>query len=223
MSTRPPVPDWIREFSYQGWTNVFRHLPNETHLYGTETLFGDWNSRVLLLAKDWGPTSELELALRERDPQPWRHAERARGDRRGWRTNEKLVHLASVIPGGKLYGSATANMLYDAPGWSRTLKGWKCETLQGFFQCVLGWVLESMPRVGQVACMGNEAWFLTCRTIGNISSARQFAEYRKASQPVSGKVGEKNIIAFPLYHPAARVGDDVKEKGWRAFAASLLN
>lgn len=220
---RPPVPDWIREFSCRGWTNVFRHLPNEDHLYGTETLIGfdDWNSRVLLLAKDWGPTSALTSGLGERDSRPWRHA--VRGDPGGWRTNEKLVCLASDIPGGKLYGSATANMLCDARGWSRTLKGWKHEPLQGFLQCVLGWVLESMPRVEQVACLGNEAWFLTCMTIGNPSSACQCAEHRKASRPVSGKVGKKKIIAFPLYHPAARVSDDVKKKGWRALAASLSN
>jgi hypothetical protein len=59
MSDRLRVPDWIRKFSCSGWTNVFQLVPNNESLYCTETLFGDWNGRVLLLAKDACPTSAV--------------------------------------------------------------------------------------------------------------------------------------------------------------------
>jgi hypothetical protein len=218
-SEQPNVPEWIRTFSYPGWTNVFHGLPKEDHLYGTETLFGDWNGSILLLAKDWGPTSELERALRAQDPRPWRHAER--GDPSGWRSNETLARLASIIPGGKLYGSATANMLYDDPRWSRALRGFESGPLNEFLQRVLSWVLDSMPRVKNVACLGNEAWSLTSSTIGNRSAMNAFADYRNSFQSVTGVVGKKKISAFALYHPAARVTNESKEKGWRMLATAL--
>jgi len=37
----PIIPNWIRDFRCPGWTNVFQLVPNNKHLYGTETLFGD--------------------------------------------------------------------------------------------------------------------------------------------------------------------------------------
>jgi hypothetical protein len=221
-SERPPVPEWIRKFSCPGWTNAFHLLPTNNRLYGTETLFGDWNSRVLLLAKDWGPTDALKSGIDDpAESNPWRHAQREVGDKGGVRTNEMLSRCAFAIPGGKLYGSATANMLYDDPGWSRSLPGFEYGPLHDFLKRVLSWVLESMPRVQYVACLGNEAWFLTCSTIGARSSANGFAQHRDSFGPVSGAVGKKKISAFALYHPAARVSNESKEKGWQRLAASL--
>jgi len=143
-SERPTVPEWTRKFSYPGWTNAFHLLPTNNRLYGTETLFGDWNSQVLLLLKDCGPTGELKLGITDpHETNPWRHAQRELGDKGGCRTNEGLVEFASILPGGKLYGSATANMLYNEEGWSRALKGFKSEPLQGFLQRVLQWVFQN--------------------------------------------------------------------------------
>lgn len=223
MSDRPRVPDWIRDFRCPGWTNIFDRLPTEEHLYGTQTLFGDWNSRVLLLLKDWGPTSSLDEGIRNREPRPWRHAQRELGDRQGWRTNDRLRRrLVPLLPEKEfLYGSAAANMLYDDPRWSRSLSGFFAGDLHEFLKCVLSWVVESMPRLEWVACLGTEAWFLTCVTIGDSASATRFKECRDSYKPVIGVVGKKRIRAFPLYHPAARVKLHLMESGWQAFAAHL--
>lgn len=214
---RPSVPDWIRAFSYREWTNVFQLVPTNDHLYATETLFGDWNSRVLLLAKDACPTSAIQRAS------DWRHAQRELGDKQGWRTNERLQgRLMPWLPDKSfLYGSATANMLYDDPRWSRSLPGFFAGDLHEFLRCVLSWVMESMPRLEWVACLGTEAWFLTCVTIGDFASATQFKERRDSYKTSKGIVGKKEIKAFPLFHPAARVGLQVMEYGWQAFGARL--
>src|SRR5882724_518998 len=102
MLERPRIPDWIREFSYPGWTNVFQLVPTNDHLYATETLFGDWASRVLLLVKDACPAPAIPGAS------DWRHAQRELGDKQGWRTNERLHRrlipdqsVPFVSPGGK--------------------------------------------------------------------------------------------------------------------------
>lgn len=218
MSERTRVPDWIREFSCPGWTNVFQLVRKNEYLYGTETLFGDWDSRVLLLAKDACPTSAIQEACDKGEARPWRHAQRKLGDRAGWRSDERLSDLAASIPGGKLYGSATANMLYDDPRRSRALPGFYDGPLYVHLQRVLSWVLESMPQIDWIARLGAEAWFLTCKAMGNTLAASKFQEYRNARRPIGGVIGKKTIRAFPLYHPAARVSNALMESGWRAFA-----
>jgi len=221
MSERSRVPGWIRNFSHPGWTNVFQLVPENQHLYGTETLFGDWNSRVLLLAKDGSPTGVIRALRDKGESRPWRHAQRELGDTGGWRTNERLSNFASMIPGGKLYGSATANMLYDDPRWSRSLPGFYDGPLNAFLQRVLCWVAESMPNVERVVCLGAESWFLTCLTMGNFAAASNFQQYRDSRQAFDGRIGKKRIRASPLYHPAARVSTDLMENGWRAFATNF--
>lgn len=217
---RPHIPDWIRCYKPPlGWTNVFDLVPSNQSLYGTETLFGDWAGETLLLAKDGAPTGVIR-DLRDRgDPQPWRHAQRELGDRGGFRTNERLVALAADLPGGKLYGSATANLLFDDPGWSRSLGGFFEPPLHDYFKRVLAWVLGSMPNIRRVACLGNEAWFLTCHTIGARDASRQYSYHRDQCQPVRGAIGTKPVIAHALYHPAARVSHNSKIDGWRRMAS----
>jgi len=140
MPERPHVPDWIREFSYPGWTNVFQLVPKNESLYGTETLFGDWDASILLLAKDGAPTGVIRALRDKGESRPWRHAQREMGDRGGLRTNERISDFAAMIPGEKLYGSATANLLYDDPRWSRSLPGFYDGPLNVFLQRVLCWV-----------------------------------------------------------------------------------
>jgi len=218
-SGSPIIPNWIRDFRYPGWTNVFQLVPNNKHLHGTETLFGDWSSGVLLLAKDGAPTGVIRALRDKGEPRPWRHAQRELGDSGGWRTNERLSSFASMIPETKLYGSATANMLYDDPRWSRSLPGFYNGPLNQFLQHVLVWVTESMPNLKCIGCLGAESWFLTCLTMGNVVGASNFQEYRDTKKPFEGRIGGKNLHAFPLHHPAARVSTDSMERGWEAFAA----
>jgi len=55
----------------------------------------------------------------------------------------------------------------------------------------------------------------------NFVAASNFQQYRDSRQPVDGRIGEKKIRAFPLYHPAARVSTDLMESGWRALAKNV--
>jgi hypothetical protein len=228
QENQPQVPDWIRDFRHPNWTNVFHLVPNNKSLYPValradwKSHFNDWNGRILLLAKDGCPTRVIHDRVNARDPQPWRYGQRELGDEMGWRTNERLYRFASAIPGGKLYGSAAAHMLYDDPRSSRKLKGFKSDALQKFLQRVLGWVVQSMPHVEWVACLGEEAWFLTCTVLGNSFAASNFKDYRDSCRPVAGLLDKKEIAAFPLYHPAA-LGNAINEmnNGWRAFATAL--
>lgn len=215
MSRTPALPPWIRSFRHEGYTNVFELFPEATALYGTETLFGDWDAEVLLLAKDGAPTH----VIREKG---WRHAQRALGDTGGWGTNEKLVRLATHLPGTKrLYGSAAANMLFDDPQWSRNLTGIFNGPLHDYLQRVLAWVVESMPNLRAIACLGNEAWYLSCTAMQKPVAARQFAEYRDSGRMIEGAVSGRSIALCALYHPAARVSAASKEANWHNLSERL--
>lgn len=217
----PNIPSWIRVFTPPpGWTNVFELVPNNKHLYGTETLFGDWDGETLLLAKDGAPTPVIRALRDKGEPRPWRHAQRALGDPGGYKTNERLAQLATLIPGKKIYGSATANLLYDDPRWSRALPGFYSGPLHDYLRKTLEWVLETMLNVRRIACLGNEAWFLTCTVLGSASAARRFAEFRDSAKPIRTSFRGKPLTAHALYHPAARVSNESTHRGWAAMAAT---
>jgi hypothetical protein len=220
----PRVPAWIRKFACPSWTNVFHLCPNTQSLYPItlraewKSQFNDWSGKTLLLAKDGCPPEIIHKRIARGEPQPWRYGERERGDEMGWRTNDRLFGFASRIPGGKLYGSAAANMLYNEPGSSRELKGFTSEPLQRFLQRVLCWVFASMPKVQWVACLGKESWLLTCSVLGDHHAANQFQTWRDSQRSVVGWINGKSITAFPLYHPGA-LGNAINnmELGWLAF------
>jgi hypothetical protein len=217
----PTVPDWIRTYTPpHGWTNVFALVPSNRHLYGTETLFGDWDGETLLLAKDGAPSGVIRALRDKGDPRPWRHAQRELGDSGGYKTNEALACAAAMIPGRKLYGSATANLLCDDPRWSRTLPGFYTSPLATYFAQVLAWVLGSMPNVQRVACLGQEAWFLTATVLGRPEQGNEFKRYRDSHAPLLGGCSGKRLTAFALFHPAARVTDDAKRACWAAMLST---
>lgn len=218
MRHTPELPSRIRDFAFSGYTNVHSFLKTCPRLYGTETMpgFGDWDASVLLLAKDGAPTQVIRsLAQREGDG-AWRHAQRERGDPGGFKSNERLVELASVIPGTKLYGSATANMLYDDPRWSRSLPGFYSGPLHDHLAYVLGWVITSMPNLRVIACLGSNSWYLTTHVLGISHVSRQSDAYRDGSRQVAGQFAGRSILATSHYHPAARVSNDRMASGWSA-------
>jgi len=162
-------------------------------------------------------------ALRDKgERRPWRHAQRALGDTGGFRTNERLARAAAMIPGGKLYGSATANLLLDDPRWSRNLPGFFDGHLHGYLARVLAWVIQSMPHLQRIMCLGAEAWFLTCTVMGRSECAREFARFRDANLPVEGFVNGRSVIAYASFHPAARVSDDHFEAAFKALTRARI-
>ncbi len=216
---RPSVPDWIRKYvPPQGWTNVFTLVPANEHLFGTETLLGDWDGRTLLLAKDGAPTGVIRALRDKGEPRPWRHAQRELGDVGGYKTNEYIAAAAIRLRGGVLYGSATANLLFDDPRWSRSLPGFYTGPLHEYLKRVLAWVIASMANLERIACLGQEAWHLTATVLGQHDAARQFARFRDGGEPLFSEASGKRLRAFALYHPAARVSSDAKSAGWRALA-----
>ena len=220
MRSTPAIPTDFRRFAHDGYTNVFSLLPDCTRLYATETVHGDWDAQVLLLAKDAAPTGAIVERAKAEGCAAWRHSQRCRGDRGGCQTNERLGTLAQGLPGTQLYGSALANLLYDDPRWSRALPGFYSGRLHAYLADVLRWVIDNMPNLRAIACLGEHAWFLTATVLGQAAAAREAARYRDAEQTISGSLGGRGILATSHFHPAR--GSRAQWKlGWPGLASYM--
>ncbi len=53
---RSKIPDELRDTKINGFVNAYSLLPSgEPKLFGTETMYGDWNAHTLLFAQDFAP------------------------------------------------------------------------------------------------------------------------------------------------------------------------
>jgi hypothetical protein len=226
MSSPLQIPQKFRDFRFKDWTNAFDFLPpNCPRFYPTETLFGDWHSSVLLLAKDAAPSCVMRKAFANEGIDGWRHAQKGR-DRAGYRTNERLVDLVRThkLP-TPLYGSAAAHMLYDDPRFSRNLRGFYEGALHDHLADVLRWVIGRMPNIRTIGCLGVEAWYLTSVVLEHpctpTTAAKNAAKHRDAESIITGYVNDREISASCHFHPSARVSKEQLNAGWSGLAARV--
>jgi len=216
------------------WVNAFNdeYLGSATkNFYPTETLYGEWNGEILILAQDALPASALnELIsshLKNGEPKEyaWRHAnQETHGDKKGWRTNNSLKKLVEKYANGcsVLYGSAAAHMLYDdgCKKYRQSLRGFMNPQLQSHLIEVLNWVVKNMPNLRYIMCLGEKAW-----QIANASSNSQvvmdFKSTRQANQYIRTLIAKKPIIIIPAYHPMAVVTNEALERNWQVLAELL--
>ena len=61
MRTTPsPLPTLITEYRHPPYKNIYEICEHETFVFGTESLFGDWDAELFILAQDPGPAEEFE-------------------------------------------------------------------------------------------------------------------------------------------------------------------
>jgi hypothetical protein len=197
MSKTPPLPHWIRHASVPGYVTAHELCPGETRLFGTESLYGDWSGRVLLLAKDFAPSSYVEKRISAGAPRPYSHDPTRRTNRLLGKWAASYVHL------GLLYGSALANLLRADGKWSGTLPNRAAALSHG--AAVLEFVTERMPNLQRIVCLGEESW--TCATAA-LGLSGHWQQYRDSGVRLGALVA--------AYHPAARVSTPKIAASWRA-------
>ncbi len=202
MTTTPALPDWIRNAEVAGYATAHRLCPAETRLFGTESLYGDWDGRVLLLAKDFGPSKILHQRVASGDTRPYRHEP-------SMRTNRRLQLLVGpVVEQGLLYGSALGNLLRDDDMVSGTLPN--REAALDYGRNVLRFTIERMPNLHWIVCLGAEAWDCACRAR---ELAGDWEAHRTSGEPLGSLVA--------AYHPAARIPRELMARPWRALTAMV--
>ena len=208
----------MREFRLDGYRNIYELLPNETKIYGTETLYGDWDAELLLLAKDFAPVDLVETRIARFERDPYRHGERTLGDRMGHRTNDSLRRLMTHTFGTDrtaLYGSVLAGLMRLDGSASGSLPNHVLAMAYGVR--VLEYVTDNMPWLRAVLCLGSEAW--ECATTRfRVGQSLRFDQARGAMQPAALK---SDIGLFALFHPAARISNERKCLNWEGVGTWL--
>ena len=206
----PPLPNWIRDFHCDRFTNIYELCPDETRLYGTESLYGNWDGEVLLLAQDFASRTVVERRITEGDPRPYRHEPKMM-------TNRNLMQLVDSMRCGKLYGSALAGLLRNSASNSGTLP--PIDSIRPHLVRVLGFVREHMPNLRGVACLGRLAWELWAKAFG--VDVGDWAEHLNQRKPVDAG----GVLMFAQAHPARvwsqRGGKENAFEDWRRMAERL--
>lgn len=208
----PPLPNWLTGFRLPRYVNVYELLPEETRLYGTESLYGDWNARVLILAKDFACSELLHQRIAKGDQRPYRHEPTLKTNRALQRLTDPLRTGSDAEHCGLLYGSALASLCRDDGKMSGTLPS-RASAIK-FGSRVLEFTLENMPRAEVIVCLGDEAWMCASATLG---FCEKWAHVRDATECVSA--GGLKIVAG--YHPAARVTKEKARLPWQLVGALI--
>lgn len=214
----PSIPFWIREFAYPGYANVYslEGLKHEPKLFCTETLFGDcgdWDAPTLFYAKDAAPANVFRERICKGDSDPWRPG--IPGDSMGVKTNEQVKKLAKLFHGSKLYGSALAHMLREGGQTSGYLRGFKSGPLHDHLKSVLDFVVQNMPNLQAIVCLGKEAYELVSSCCGDY-----IAPTLPAGDCVEVKLFKRRVLRGCLYHPSRGFagGWAARHIEWRAVA-----
>jgi hypothetical protein len=211
----PPLPDFVRSYRLTGYRSIYELVPSETRLYGTESLYGDWQGRLLVLAKDFACSELVRKRIKGIDPRPYRHEPRLR-------TNIRLQRLVGDLAAGPdparcgvLYGSAAACLLRDDGHMSGRLP--HRHAMLQFGARVLRWVREQMGSLRAIMCLGEEAWL--CAS-GALRVTDSWADCRDSARPA---VTWDGICLVAAYHPAARMGGDAHAAAWTLLRSRLAD
>jgi len=215
VDTTPELPPEIRGFTDPKGTctSVYEILPNETKLYGTESLvdengvpepswkYGCWKTaELLLLAQDPANLRTIQERIGSH-PDPfgafdWRFDKRGRPQRDGNETNRNLHWLAQQIDCRKLYGSAYVGLLKHGPGKKGSLP--KGSAVRKYQSDVLEWVLDRRhtPCLRAIACLGVKARNLVAKALLDRVDRQGFK-----SQPVGSAIRVGRLYIY-LMHPS---------------------
>lgn len=208
----PPLPNWIREEHVEGYVNVYQLCPEETRLYGTESLYGDWEGRVLALAQDFYPSSYVEERIAQGHARPYSHNDRAPTNRRLVTQTTALTRSDQPEHCGILYGSALACQL-RADGKKRGALPNRREAMR-FGRRSLEFVLGEMPNVRAVVCLGKPAWQMTAASLCIEADRRRRLELADPHR-LNG------LSVFAAHHPVSSVTNAEKQRVWEAVAMEV--
>ncbi|TPL79877.1 hypothetical protein FJ950_27060 [Mesorhizobium sp. B2-3-14] len=199
MFKTPSIPDNIRRLKPPlNFVNPLQIGIDGPNLFGTETLCGDWNGDLLLLAQDFAPADEVRAVLKKHGSKgAWRHND---GDGRygiGMITNENICrHLNSIGRNVDLAGrkSFDSGVLYGNASFF--LKEGNVSPTNGVRASapVFQFVIENMRKLRVVACLGKPAFE---GVMGWLGSSADWRLHMNARKPV--RHGQLSI--FALAHP----------------------
>lgn len=180
-----------------GYTNIYELLPDERAVYGTETLYGDWAAALLVLAQDFTTDANMRGRITAGDPTPYHHTPTLE-------TNVKLAQLitGSGYTGGVLYGSALAGLLKHQVNRGDKLTNQRAARKYG--GRVLRFVVDNMPNLTAVACLGNVAWDCACEELHDARPHPAWQIQLGADPPLIIEFDGRRIALVSMSHRSRR-------------------
>lgn len=201
MNNTPPIPQSIRGLQVEGYTNVYEIVPTATRLYGTESLFGDWNAPLLLLAQDFAHASFVRERVDSNHPDPYSHKD-------GLRTNDNLIELSKdAVRDGALYGSALGPLLKNGNGLGASLPN-RARAMQAA-STIVRFTIDNMPNLRVVVCLGTVAWEAIYRAYLRETSVQ--SRFIAGSGPHT--IEPRRLAVFVTAHTSSRGLNNRREVG----------
>ena len=227
------------------WRNAFSEEllgANVDRFYCTETLFGDWNGEVLLLAQDAMPAPVLKRDITAFKKigipasEAWVHADKdnpnrkyldedRRKSRGGFKTNKFLIENKEKYIGsrGVLYGSVSANMLFDNKGEEEfqqkdIVSGFNNSEAREYMLSVLEWVVTNMPNLKVIFCVGEMAWRVSSDFSNLKKKDRHHRDYNgEPPKSLRVEIGGREIDLISSYHPSGPTSADKVQRTKRSW------
>lgn len=194
----PPIPASIRNISHPLYRNIFSYNLGNSNLWGTETLFGDWDGKFLLIAKDFYPTSYIEGAIAKLDPHPYQHSPSAP-------TNRNLVKTLCYFERvAESFDNTDCNFLYISACFLLRADGVvrgklpDQEVAMRLSAPVVRFTMDHMRYLKVVVAMGADA-------VGAIQASGLASE-------ISGR----GLKLHSVSHPSRAMTDDRRFEEWRS-------
>ena len=194
MQSTPAFPAELRRSPSPAYASIYDYDPSETRLFGTESLYGDWDSTVLLLAKDFAPDSYIQ------ERQAKAPGTRLFSHDPTFQTNKNLVkRFRPLLPCEPLYGSALAGLLKKNGQRSGSLPD--RALIEPFAIEVIRFTVSKMPNLRAIACLGADSWeFATCALTGERNTA--WSDHRRHRRCVEAE----GLTLHALLHPSRCTG-----------------
>lgn len=224
----PAIPDFIKAIRHDGYKNIFEFddgvfpKSQEKNLWGTETLCGDWDGKLLIILKDFAPTGHFEDRHDVRPRYSHTIDSQTNGNLVNFLSNANHALDKSGIKNtscGILYISACfllkcGNRLRTKISASALEKSWP----------VIKFTIANMPNLKDIALCGTHAFKSFERFGGAFREKRSEPLYRK--EPIKWSPGEKPYNLHVTCHPTNvavnSFGRDANQEKWNTIVDSAF-
>lgn len=197
----------FEDINLEGYRNINELYKQSNQLHACETLFGDWDAEVMILAQDAANFNTLKKMAEESNNNPFRHCPKNKTNQNLYEVMNslKFFDLGSYeIPNNKKCGLYYANaiwLLKDSDGMSGSIT--KTKEAYKENKKVFDATVFNLPKLKLILTLGAHSFnFLKFFYGGQISNDwHQSVAERKVN---AVQVGERNLLIGSIYHTSNR-------------------
>ncbi len=197
----------FKDIKLEGYRNINELYEQHNQLHACETLFGDWDAEVMILAQDAANFNTFKKMAKESHGNPFRHSPKIKTNQNLYEVinSLKIFDLGSYeIPNNKNCGLYYANaiwLLKDSDGMSGSITNTKDAYEEN--KKVFDATVSNLPKLKLILTLGEHSFNFLKFCFGNQCSNdwHQSVEERRV---IGVRAGESNLIIGSIYHTSNR-------------------